>query len=215
MARMSPVVAVSPSLGEIRWMLCLCAGVPVGHRVGGQHDVVAVLVRGPGGRLDPGTGRDPGQHDLGDTALAQQRVQRGAVERAPGLLGHQQIIRLLVHLRDDVGPVRRRSERRTADVSAAGRDARHVDQHDWEAVPAEGRGQVRRPLDGVIDGGHPGHGRDSLLRVDHDQRGLGVQGGQGHRAPLSQGDFRWWRWWLARSCWFRPEAGRWWRGPRG
>ena len=110
-----------------------------------------------------------------------------AVERAPGLLGDQEVHRLLIQFRDDVGPAWRRGEGGPADLRAPGRDAVGVDQHDRKPVPAEGRGQAGRPLDDVIEGRHPRPGGDPVLQVDHDQGRPGVQGGQGHRAPHPRG----------------------------
>jgi hypothetical protein len=59
--------------------------VQVRHRVGGEHHVVAVLMRGPGGGFDPDAGGDAGQHDLGDAGPLQFGMQGGAAEGAPPL----------------------------------------------------------------------------------------------------------------------------------
>src|ERR1700677_3627296 len=64
-------------------------GVAVGHGVGGEDDVVAVVVGRAGGGLDADAGGDTGQYDLGDPELSEVGVEGGVVKGPPTPLGHQ------------------------------------------------------------------------------------------------------------------------------
>jgi len=67
-------------------------GIAVEHGVDGEYDVVAELVRGPGGRLDPDARRDAADHDLGNAATAELIVQVGTGECAPPVLGDEDVV---------------------------------------------------------------------------------------------------------------------------
>ena len=69
-------------------------GIAVEHGVDGDYDVVAELVRRPGGRLDPDARRDAADHDLGNAATAELIVQVGACECAPPVLRDEDVLRI-------------------------------------------------------------------------------------------------------------------------
>ena len=79
-------------------------GVHVAHGVGGERDVVAVLVGGAGGGFHADAGGDARQHDLGDTAAAQLDVETGAVEGAPVALGDGDVAGVAGQFVDDEVP---------------------------------------------------------------------------------------------------------------
>jgi hypothetical protein len=60
-------------------------GVEVGHGVGDQGDVEAVLVGLAGGRFDADAGGDAADDDLGDAEFGEVGGEVGVVERAPGV----------------------------------------------------------------------------------------------------------------------------------
>ena len=129
-------------------------GVVVGHRVCGEHDVVAVVVGGACGGFDAGAGGDAGQHDLGDAEVAQQGVQAGVVEGAAAPLGDQVVARLPLQFVDDVRPARGKRAgaamaATAAGVGAAGSAAGDVDQHDGEVMLTEGLRQGSRARHGA------------------------------------------------------------------
>jgi hypothetical protein len=114
--------------------------VVIGHRVRGEHDVVAVVVGGACGRLDAGAGGDAGQDNLSDAEVPQQGVEAGVVEGTAAPLRDQVVARLQLKLVDDVRPARgkRAGAAVAAGVGPAGSAARDVDQHEREAMLAEG-----------------------------------------------------------------------------
>ena len=67
-------------------------GIAVEHGIDSEDDVVAELVRGPGGRLDPDARRDATDDDLGDAATAELIVQVGTGECAPPVLGDEDVV---------------------------------------------------------------------------------------------------------------------------
>ena len=68
--------------------------VGIGHGVGHDRQFVAPLVRRPGSGLHANAGRDAAENDPGDLAPAQLKVELGAVERAPAVLGDQDVLRV-------------------------------------------------------------------------------------------------------------------------
>jgi hypothetical protein len=81
------------------------ARVAVGHGIGGQDDVISVLVGRTGSGLDADTRGDASQYDLGDVVLSEIRIERGLMEGTPALLGHQIVVGLDIQLVDEVRPV--------------------------------------------------------------------------------------------------------------
>src|SRR5580692_4769180 len=65
--------------------------VRIGHCVRHDCQLVAPLVRRPGSRFDADAGRDAGEDNPADLAPAQLQVERGAIERAPAVLGDQDV----------------------------------------------------------------------------------------------------------------------------
>ena len=167
-------------------------GGQVGHRVGGEGDVVAVFVGGAGGRLDADAGRDTGQHDLGDAAAAQVDVEVGAVERAPVPLGDDDVLGMPGQLVDDLVGIGGRRTGPALQLGAAGQAIGAVggeadpDQDHGKVVLPERIGELRRPVDHVRGRVRlAGKDGDAVLQVDDDEGGLGVDGGDGHSEPLS------------------------------
>ena len=70
-------------------------------------------------------------------------------------------------------------------LRAAGGDPGDVDEHDGQAARAEGVGQRLRPLDHLSDRMDAGRADDALLKVDDEERGIRIEGRQGHGARLS------------------------------
>ena len=56
-------------------------------------------------------------------------------------------------------------------------------------VTAKGSRQPGSPVDDLLDGMHGGDGHQSLLQVDHDERGRGVEGGECHRVSFRWGGY--------------------------
>src|SRR5882757_8583416 len=163
----------------------MCIGVQVGHRVGDQRDVIAVFVRGPGGRLHPGTGGDPAQHDLRDAAPAQLDVEIGAVEGAPVSLGHNNVLGMPGQIGNDRVPSLGVGTGPARDVGAAGQRVRSVGgeadpyQHHGGVVRAESVGKLdaARHYVGNADG-DGGQAEEAVLQVDQYERGALVEAGQ-------------------------------------
>jgi len=61
--------------------------VTIGHSIDNQYDIVAMIMGVPRGRFYASGSGDPGQEDLGHSALAQDRLKRCAVKGADLLLG--------------------------------------------------------------------------------------------------------------------------------
>jgi hypothetical protein len=100
------------------------------------------------------------------------------VEGAAAPLRDQVVARLQLKLVDDVRPARgqRAGAAVAADIGAAGGAAGDVDQHDGEVMLAEGLRQGCRMGHDVRNR----NGDDSLLQVDDDEGGRGVESGQRH-----------------------------------
>src|SRR5581483_11406471 len=94
--------------------------VQVAHGVGGEGDVVAVLVRGAGGGLHADAGGDARQHDLRDTAAAQLDIETGAVEGTPVALGDGDVAGVTGQFGDHDVPALREGAARAGDLGAAG-----------------------------------------------------------------------------------------------
>jgi len=132
------------------------------------------------GRLHAEAGGDAGEHHLGDAKSSQPRLEVGVGEGAPRLLGHQQVTRLRVQLGREIGPIRRQAFEAVALFGPARRDASDIDQHHRQASALERGGQSRGGGQDAGDGMGGGEADDALLQVDDDERGLRVEGGDGH-----------------------------------
>src|SRR5665647_1542762 len=103
-------------------------------------------------------------------------VEPSVVVGAASLLGDEVVVRLYIEFVDKVGPVGRADGGgRAGPISTPWCSSGHVDQHDGESMAAERVGQAGSPLDDLSGGMDRGRIDDSLLQVDHDQCGLGVQ----------------------------------------
>ena len=94
-------------------------GVPIGHRVCHEHNVVAVIVGAAGRRFDADAGRDARQEDLGHFSLVQVIIQRRANKCAGSLLGHEIVVGCWIQLRNKLGPIGRERKLWNSGIGAA------------------------------------------------------------------------------------------------
>ncbi len=111
--------------------------VHVRHGVYCKSHVEAVLVRMACRRLDSDTGSDSGDHHLGDAQVFEVLLQAGVGKCSPRPFGHRMVGRLLVQLRDQIGPSGREVSATPRLFRSAGRSTVNVDQHHRQSVPAE------------------------------------------------------------------------------
>ena len=99
------VVPVSPSRGKIPSdAVDVSLWARICHGVHGQGDVEPAFVGLACGRLDTEAGGDASDHDLRNIQVLQVLLQARIPERSPLLLCHRVVARLLVKLRDQIGP---------------------------------------------------------------------------------------------------------------
>ena len=131
-------------------------------------------------------GRRHSRHNhLGNASLLELVFKIRRCECAPASLGDDNIARLLIQLRQKVGPSlgKCRVAARTL-LRPSRRPARHVDQHDWKVLRTENIYQRARPIDDLADGMNEVSVDNAFLQVNHDQRGIGVKTSKGHRVHL-------------------------------
>ncbi len=154
--------------------------VHVGHRVAGERDVVAKLLREAGCGFDAGAGRDTADNDLRHAILLEPGIEIGVCEGAPSAFGNDMIGSLLPEFGDEFEEFRRKARRHARLLVAAGRHARNVYQHYRPIVFAE---RVKQS-DGILHyaGNRVGaHARkNALLQIDDDQCGSGIECRNGH-----------------------------------
>ena len=134
----SCVVPVSPSRGKMRVTLWACAP--------GFRSVMASTAKATlnpssyawRGRFDPDARGAAREADRRAPAPWPGRGEVRAGERAPRLLGHQVVLGLPVQLGGEIGESFRERSARAGLFRAARRAAGHVDEHDRQAVTAEG-----------------------------------------------------------------------------
>ena len=94
--------------------------------------------------------RRPGRFEY--ATLLQKLLERGADEGAETLLGDEVVGGLLIQFRDEVGPIRGKSEVGKSCVGAARSPARHIDKDYRQALLAESAGKFSRAGNDVSRG---------------------------------------------------------------
>lgn len=188
------MVPGSPRRGKIRSMLWSCASeAQVAHRIGGEGDVVAVLVGGASGGLHADAGGDARQHDLRDTAAAQLDVEAGAVESTQVAFGDGDVAGAAGQFGDDYVPALGQAATPAGGLGAARdgvapvRGERDPDQHHGQVAGTEGVGEFGRTGDDLGAGVRlGGRADDAGLEVDHDEGGARIECGDGHGSGPSE-----------------------------
>jgi hypothetical protein len=89
-------------------------------------------------------------------------------ERAPGALRHQVVFRLLMQLRDQVGPSGGRVSRSASLLGSARRATGNIDEHHWQPAAAECVSQCSGALQDFVSRVRRRARDDSLLQIDED-----------------------------------------------
>ena len=108
-----------------------------------------------GGRLNAAGGGHSSDNNVGNASRLELVFKICGCEGAPASLGDQQIVRLLVELRQKVRPALGKGwiAARTL-LRPARRTACHIDQHDWKILRPENIEQCARAADNIADGMH-------------------------------------------------------------
>jgi len=133
---------------------------------------------------------------MGDTLLLQSFIETGIRECPPRSLRDDVIFRLLLKLRDEIGPIEQKFGQVERLLSAARRAAGNVDEHNGQGVAAVRVRQLDGVLDDFIDGVRGGKCNNALLQIDTCKRRLRVERGYCNGALL-----------LASWTASRPELG--------
>ena len=97
-----------------------------------------------------------------------------------GPLCHYMVLWLLVQLGDEVGPTRLEVTRSAWLLCPTRRTGGDIDENDGQAVLAKGCDQPDDLFHYTIHRVHGGERDNTLLEIDNDERGLGVEGSYGH-----------------------------------
>ena len=143
-------------------------GAAIGHGVGDEDDVVAVVVGAARGGFDADGGGDSGDENLSDIATAEIIVEVRAGEGAGALFGDEMVGRFYIEFGDEIGPVGWKGHFRTDGVGAAGGGRSYVDEHDGQVSKAECTGELGGVVDDFLHGVSAGNCDDSFLQVDDD-----------------------------------------------
>ena len=135
----------------------MCVGVEVSHRIDSEHDLVAVIEGGTGGRLYADARGDTREYDLGDAEVVKEAVELRALKRSPTHFGDEIVAGLGVQFGDQISRVPGWGDDRFAGPSSLGATvglASDVDEDDGQAVAAKGSSQTGGSAHNFVEGMH-------------------------------------------------------------
>jgi len=157
----------------------------IGHCIECEAHVESLLVGLARRRLDATGGHHSGHNHLGNASRLELTFKIRCCECAPTSLGDDDIARLLIQLRQEVGPaLGKRCAAAWTLFRPAWRPSRHIDQHDWEFLRTKNIDQRPRPVDDLADGMDEMPIDYAFLQADHNQRAAGIKSGKRHRVLL-------------------------------
>ncbi len=159
----------------------------IGHCIECEGHIESLLVGLPRRRLNANRCRHSSHNHLGNASRLELAFKIRCCECAPASLGDDNIARLLIQLRQKVGPSlgKRHVAARTL-LRPARRPSRHIDQYDWKVLRTKNIDQRARPINDLADGRSEIPADDAFLQVNHDQRGIGIKNSKRHRSPQIQ-----------------------------
>ena len=155
-------------------------GPQVSHGVGGQRHVESQFVRLTRGGFHPGAGDHPGDDHLRDVPGSELRFQVRVDEGPPRSFRHGEVTGPPTQLGQQVGKIV--GDRGVARwlLGSSGRPAVDVHQDHRKLTLTESSEQGAGAFENVGERVDKRCVEHALLQIDHDQGGVGVQGGERH-----------------------------------